>query len=612
MSAIDPTCFGARLRGTEMKLTRRSSTPVQVPVTIVSLAINSPKSPVAERSRAGSTASITSRPRTDSTASMTARSRAGSRSSVTSMPPARLTDEQRERSVQSNLNRALQRDIAQGQSLAALATQPSLSIPRVNFLKAHPAELEKAILDRVHDNDRRDFVSVLSAVPLGILPIVGFAGSGKTDLMATTVLLAIGKGPVVVCAPTHTAASNIAERVSKLADLAYAKAGKPLPVIIRGFPWQADERQVRSRAQGKGEPPATNDHSEMSLSLSEWVLKMFGLFGYKLDQQCKLTLLKLTQAAQKDTNIRNLRNVISRREGYTEEHAQTLKDLAQSILTIADVVCCTTHASTSDILSHWTQNIAKSTFLDEAGAMSMPEALVPWYHGRPLVLAGDVRQLPPCVMTSTQKNPSGGPLNFFEAHLEVSVLERLMRMQWPCWSSRRQHRMVVNQEQAQIALALLESLIKVHLTKLLVVSPYSATKAFLEGLIQTRMATLKPGPLHAGLSNVEVGTADGFPGKEEAITIFLTTVTQESGPGFVKDPRRFNVGVTRHSDFVFVVGEIAAMDQVKDAKVGVTLSDQGEHIVASGKKMRDAYQWFRTKGRVARVDFWTGETAWFR
>lgn len=125
------------------------------------------------------------------------------------------------------------------------------------------------------------------------------------------------------------------------------------------------------------------------------------------------------------------------------------------------------------------------------------------------------------------------------------------------------------------------------------------------------MAELQPGPLRNGLSGIEVSTADSFQGKEEAVAIFLTTVTQESGPGFVKDPHRFNVCITRHTEFVFVIGEIATLDRFKDVKEGVTPSDQGEQILASGRKMWDAYQWFRTKGRVANVDFRAGDGAWF-
>lgn len=83
-----------------------------------------------------------------------------------------------------------------------------------------------------------------------------------------------------------------------------------------------------------------------------------------------------------------------------------------------------------------------STFLDKVGAITMPEALVPWLDGRSLVLAGNVRQLPPRMMTFGQKSWTGGPLNFLDKHQEISVLERILRMKWSCWSSQRQNHIV--------------------------------------------------------------------------------------------------------------------------------------------------------------------------
>ncbi|RSL67576.1 hypothetical protein CEP53_002931 [Fusarium sp. AF-6] len=393
----------------------------------------------------------------------------------------RLTKEQLLKVQEVNAKRTLQPDVAQG------------------FLGRHRESLQRAILDRVNEKDRAAFMDVLSKVPFGILSMIGLADSGKTDLMATIILLAMGIGPVI------------------------------------------------------------------------------------------------------------------------------------------------------DILTDWARDKAQSTFLDETGAISMPETLVPWFDGRPLVLAGDVRQLPPCVMTLGQKSWTGGPLNFFDKHQDISVLERLMRMQWPCWSSQRQNRIVnggfdlareifcpelgdefeygdqcavskrpgasqleswpvflnclhtavrtidtsrVNYGRAEIALALMETLIKAQGTKFVVVSPYRATKAYPEGLFRQRLdKSTKDASLYKGLSNVQVSTAHSFQEKEADVAIFLTTVTQESRPGFVKDARRFNVGVTRHVDFLFVIGDIITMDPVKEIKEELMVSEQGGRVMTSGKKTRDAHQW---------------------
>ncbi|EEU41631.1 uncharacterized protein NECHADRAFT_87900 [Fusarium vanettenii 77-13-4] len=385
-------------------------------------------------------------------------------------------------------------------------------------------------------------MDVLSTDPLGILSILGFDGSGKTDLMATTILLAIGVRPVIVCTPTHAAASNIAARVNKLASLAYGKVKEPMPVVVRGFSWKVDELCGKAYALGEGP-------------------RVF-----------KPALYKLAKDVEKDTKIMNLKDTLQKRKGWNVEHSQTFRDLATRILQVADV-------------KSWT----------------------------------------------------GGPLNLFNKHQEISVLECVMRMQWPCWSSQRQDRIVnggfdlareifypelgdkfkygdqcavgkrpgapqleswvrrqfpeikssltgkiwpvfinclhtavrtidtsrVNYGQAEIALALMETLTKAHGTKFVVVSPYRATKANLEGLMGQRLdKSTKDSALYKGISNAEVSAADSFQGKKADVAIFLTTVTKESGPGFVIDARRFNVGVTRHVDFLFVVGDITTMDPV--------------------------------------------------
>ncbi|RSL90340.1 hypothetical protein CEP51_000738 [Fusarium floridanum] len=497
----------------------------------------------------------------------------------------RLTKEQLLKVQQVNEKRALQRDVAQGQSLASLATDAFTPIRHISFLGRHRESLQRAILGRVNEKDRAAFMEVLSKVTLGILPIVGFADSG----------------PMIVCTPTHAAASNIAARVNKLASLAYGKAKERMPVIVRGFSWKVDELRGKVHALGGD---ATHDNWEHPLSMVDWMQRVLRPENLK-PGIVKPALYKLAKDVEKDTKIINLKNTLHNRKGWTVAHSQAFRDLATRILEVADVVCYTTHVSTKDILADWAWDKAQSTFLDEAGAISMPEALAPWFDGRSL------------------KSWTGGPLNLFDKHQEISVLERLMRMQWPCWSSQRQNRIVnggfdlareifypelgdkfeygdqcavskrpgasqleswvrrqfpgikpsptgkiwpvfinclhtavrtidtwrVNFGQAEIALALMETPIKAHGTKFGVVSPYSATKAYLEGLIRQRLdKSTKDSALYKGLSNVQVSTADSFQGKEADVAIFLTTVTQESGPGFVKDARRFNVGVTRHVD----------------------------------------------------------------
>lgn len=85
--------------------------------------------------------------------------------------------------------------------------------------------------------------------------------------MTTTTLLAIGIGPVIVCTPTHIAASNIAVRVNKPASRAYGKVKEPMPVVVRGFSWKVDELRGKAYALGEGPVDASHENWEHPLSM---------------------------------------------------------------------------------------------------------------------------------------------------------------------------------------------------------------------------------------------------------------------------------------------------------------------------------------------------------
>ncbi|RTE77769.1 hypothetical protein BHE90_007737 [Fusarium euwallaceae] len=462
----------------------------------------------------------------------------------------RLTQEQLLKLQQVNAKRALQRDVAQGQSLASLATDAFTPIRHISFLGRHRESLQRAILDRVNEKDRAAFMDVLSKVPLGILPIVGFAGSGKTDLMATTILLAMGVGPVIVCTTTPTAAGNIAARVNKLASLAYGNVKEQMPVVVRGFSWKVDELRGKAYALGGGPVDATHDYWEHPLFMVDWMQRVLRPENLK-PATAKPALYKLAKDVEKDTKIMNLKDTLHNRKGWTVTHSQTFRDLATRILEVADVVCCTTHASTKDILADWAREKAQSTFLDE-GAISMPEAFLPWFDGRPLVLAGDrqnrivnggfdlAREIfypelgdkfeygDQCAVS---KRPGASQLESWVRRQFPGIKPSPTGKIWPVFINYL-HTAVrtigtsrVNYGQAEIALALMETLIKAHGTKFVVVSPYRVTKAYLESLIRQRLdKSTKDSALYKGLSNVQVSTAESFQGKEADVAIFLTTV----------------------------------------------------------------------------------------
>lgn len=69
--------------------------------------------------------------------------------------------------------------------------------------------------------------------------------------------------------------------------------------------------------------------------------------------------------------------------------------------------------------------------IDEAGAMNITAMVIGPYL-RPIILAGDERQLPPTVMLTTQKDGDNF-LNAFSLIGRMSILEFLKRTGRPCF-----------------------------------------------------------------------------------------------------------------------------------------------------------------------------------
>jgi len=101
----------------------------------------------------------------------------------------------------------------------------------------------------------------------------------------------------------------------------------------------------------------------------------------------------------------------------------------------------------------------------------------------------------------------------------------------------RRQKTVTQQQQQQSVRSLLGSIG--------IIAPYSAQVGLLKALFRDRPCDL----------DVEVGTVDGFQGREKDIVIMTAVRGNECGSiGFVADPRRLNVALTRAKKALFVVG----------------------------------------------------------
>lgn len=84
-----------------------------------------------------------------------------------------------------------------------------------------------------------------------------------------------------------------------------------------------------------------------------------------------------------------------------------------------------------------------------------------------------------------------------------------------------------------------------------VVTPYSAQLASINREIRKRCSTTQ-------IQHTSVVTIDGFQGGEEEIVI-LSTVRAGSNIGFLAEPRRINVALTRAKGCLIVLGHVATL-----------------------------------------------------
>ncbi|KAL7017145.1 hypothetical protein ACKWTF_010272 [Chironomus riparius] len=404
------------------------------------------------------------------------------------------------------------------------------------------------------DLNRSQVYAVKHAIQRPLSLIQGPPGTGKTVTSATIVyqLVKINGGPVLVCAPSNTAVDQLTEKIHRTNLKVIRVCAKSREAIDSPVSFLALHNQIRNME--------TNSE-----------------------------LKKLQQLKDETGELSS---------GDEKRYRMLKKQAEKELLDAADVICCTCVGAGDPRLSRIKFN---SILIDESMQSTEPEAMVPVVLGaRQLILVGDHCQLGPVVMCKKaakaglsqslferlvvlgirpfrlevqyRMHPelSQFPSNFFyEGSLQNGVCaeERKLRVDFPWPSPECPMFFLVTQGAEEIAgsgtsylnrteAANVEKITTRFLKAGLkpeqigIITPYEGQRAYLVQYMQYQ------GSLHSKLyQEIEIASVDAFQGREKDIIIMSCVRSNEhQGIGFLNDPRRLNVALTRAKYGIIIVG----------------------------------------------------------
>ncbi len=281
------------------------------------------------------------------------------------------------------------------------------------------------------------------------------------------------------------------------------------------------------------------------------------------------------------------------------------------VLRRAEVICATCAGAGSDILERFS---FQACLIDEATQATEPATVVPLTKGcSQVVLIGDQKQLPPTII-SRDADAAGLGTSLFERMLARGIRAFMLKVQyrmhpaiasfpskafysdellsgtppsarrapmgfdWPVPAvplafvdvpdgyERSDGSSQTNPVEAQKIVNVVKKLVQGHdvlPADIGIVTPYAAQvraiNRLLHGNRRPRSRFDAP-PAPDSLEALEVSTVDGFQGREKEVIVFTCTRANPNGNvGFLADPRRVNVMLTRARRGLIVVGHIPTL-----------------------------------------------------
>lgn len=385
--------------------------------------------------------------------------------------------------------------------------------------------------------------------------IQGPPGTGKTVTSATVIyhLAKVNGGQVLVCAPSNVAVDQLCERIHRTG----------LKTV-----------RVTAKSREDVESPVG------FLSLHEQVRM----------NDTNVELNKLTQ----------LKNELGELSSQDEKKYKSLvRNAEREVLGAADVICCTCVGAGDPRLAKLK---FRTVLIDESTQSAEPECMIPLVLGcKQVVLVGDHQQLGPVIMN---KKAAKAGLNqslferltflgctpirlqvqyrmhpclsefssnmFYEGTLQngVTMQQRIRRdvdFPWPVqdspmmfWSNLGNEEIsasgtsYLNRTEAQNVEKIITRFFRagVQPQDIGVITPYEGQRSYVVSSMQTSGTFKKE-----FYKEVEVASVDAFQGREkDFIVLSCVRSNDHQGIGFLSDPRRLNVALTRAKYGLVILG----------------------------------------------------------
>lgn len=387
--------------------------------------------------------------------------------------------------------------------------------------------------------------------------IQGPPGTGKTTTIAGLVynFLQAKREPILVCGPSNISVEHITRNIANIGSI----------VVVRLMSWSLDS---------------------LTSSVDDYTVSHL---IYKLDNPDSRRLAELQEARMNG----------SLNDAESKEYSRIREKLEKRIVSEADVVCCTCDTAGSARL----QDLCFTrVIIDESTQTIEPRILIPILHGsRQVILVGDHCQLGPNIMSKKVD----------EAGLGVSMFQRLVQLgmrpvrlltqyrmhptlsefpsnyfyegsllngtnsrdriptravfPWPqptipmfFYNSQGDEELsdsgssFINRFEAGLVSQIISKLCHagVNPRDIGVITPYAGQRYFLKTFLTSA------GDLPVEFySYIEIASVDSFQGGErDYIILSCVRCNTRSSIGFLKDPRRLNVAITRAKRGLIIIG----------------------------------------------------------